>query len=120
MEEVRAADATAGALGFIDALPEGFDSWIGQQGLNLSGGQRQRIGIARAVLRAPDLLILDEATNAIDAELEDEVRANLARAFAGRTLLLVTHRQDAAMSADHVVRLQDGCVETPDLRATAG
>ena len=106
--EVRAAAALAGALGFIEALPEGFESWIGQQGLNLSGGQRQRLGIARAVLRDPDLLILDEATNALDAALEDGIRARLRRAFAGRTLVLVTHREDVALTADHVVRLQGG------------
>ena len=100
----------AGALGFIEALPEGFESWIGQQGLNLSGGQRQRLGIARAVLRDPDLLILDEATNALDAALEDGIRVRLRRAFAGRTLVLVTHREDVALTADHVVRLQGGRV----------
>ena len=107
---MRAAAALAGALGFIEALPEGFESWIGQQGLNLSGGQRQRLGIARAVLRDPDMLILDEATNALDAALEDGIRARLRRAFAGRTLVLVTHREDAALTADHVVRLQGGRV----------
>ena len=106
--EVHAAAALAGALGFIEALPEGFESWIGQQGLNLSGGQRQRLGIARAVLRDPDLLILDEATNALDAALEDGIRARLQRAFAGRTLVLVTHREDVALTADHVVCLQGG------------
>jgi len=108
--EVRAAAALAGALDFIESLPEGFESWIGQQGLNLSGGQRQRLGIARAVLRDPDLLILDEATNALDAALEDGIRARLRRAFAGRTLVLVTHREETARMADHVVRLQSGRV----------
>ena len=108
--EVHDAAALAGALGFIEALPEGLESWIGQQGLNLSGGQRQRLGIARAVLRDPDLLILDEATNALDAALEDGIRARLRRAFAGRTLVLVTHREDVALTADHVVRLQGGRV----------
>ena len=105
---LRAAAAAAGALAFIEALPDGFESWIGQQGLNLSGGQRQRIGIARAVLRDPDVLILDEATNALDAALEDEIHGNLRRAFAGRTLVLVTHRLEAASAADHVVRVRDG------------
>jgi ABC-type multidrug transport system fused ATPase/permease subunit len=108
--EVRAAAELAGALGFVEALPDGFESWIGQQGLNLSGGQRQRLGIARAVLGDPDLLILDEATNALDAALDDGIRAGLRRAFAGRTLVLVTHREEAALEADHVVRLQGGRV----------
>lgn len=108
--DLRAAAAVAGALDFIEAQPEGFESWIGQQGLNLSGGQRQRIGIARAVLREPDILILDEATNALDAELEDGIRANLRRIFAGRTLLLITHRMETAQMADHVVLVRQGCI----------
>ena len=112
--EVRAAAEAAGAIGFIEAQPEGFDSWIGQQGLNLSGGQRQRIGIARAVLRDPELLILDGATNALDAALEDEIRANLRDRFAGRTVLLITHRMETALAADHVVLVQEGCVTVAD------
>jgi len=108
--EVHAAATLAGALDFIETLPEGFEGWIGQQGLNLSGGQRQRLGIARAVLRDPELLILDEATNALDAGLEDGIRAGLRRSFAGRTLVLVTHRDEAAVTADHVVRLRGGRV----------
>jgi ABC-type multidrug transport system fused ATPase/permease subunit len=109
-EAVHAAAAAAGALGFIEAQRDGFEGWIGQQGLNLSGGQRQRIGIARAVLRDPDLLILDEATNALDAALEDEIRGNLRRLFAGRTLLLITHRMETAMAADHVVLVRGGTI----------
>ena len=108
--EVCAAAELAGALGFIEALPEGFESWIGQQGLNLSGGQRQRLGIARAVLRDPDLLILDEATNGLEATLEEGIRAGLRRAFAGRTLVVVTHRTETALAADHVVCIQGGRV----------
>ena len=108
--EVRAAAEVAGALGFIEAQADGFESWIGQQGLNLSGGQRQRLGIARAVLRDPDILIMDEATNALDASLEDGIHTRLRRIFAGRTLVLVTHREETALMADHVVRLQEGIV----------
>lgn len=107
---LRAAAAVAGALDFIDGLPDGIDSWIGQQGLNMSGGQRQRIGIARAVLCDPDLLILDEATNALDAATEARVAARLDAAFAGRTMVIVTHRASTARPGDHVVRVHQGRV----------
>ena len=95
---------------FLAGLPHGDESWIGQQGLNLSGGERQRVGIARAVLRDPDLLILDEATSALDGALEAQVRANLHAHFAGRTMLIITHRLETVRAADHVVQLTDGRV----------
>lgn len=105
-----AAAAVAGVSDFVASLPEGFGTWIGRQGWNLSGGQRQRIGIARAVLHSPDLLILDEATNALDGGLEDAIRGGMRRSFAGRTVVLITHRLETVLHADHVVCLHAGRV----------
>jgi subfamily B ATP-binding cassette protein MsbA len=100
----------SGLRDLLAGLPHGDESWIGQQGLNLSGGERQRVGIARAVLREPELLILDEATSALDAALEAQVRASLHAHFAGRTMLIITHRLETVRTVDHVVRLTEGRV----------
>jgi subfamily B ATP-binding cassette protein MsbA len=100
----------SGLSDFLAGLPHGDESWVGQQGLNLSGGQRQRVGIARAVLRDPDLLILDEATSALDGALEAQVRASLHAHFAGRTMLIITHRLETVRTVDHVIRLAEGRV----------
>jgi ABC-type multidrug transport system fused ATPase/permease subunit len=107
---IRAAANTAGILETIENLPEGFDSWIGQQGLKLSGGQRQRLGLARALLHDPDILILDEATNALDGNLEHEIWGAIRRRLAGRTLLVITHRLETVMSADQVICIGSGCL----------
>jgi len=111
-DEVALAHAyrLSGLGDFLAGLPHGDESWIGQQGLNLSGGERQRVGIARAVLREPDLLILDEATSALDSALEAQVRAGLHAHFAGRTMLIITHRLETVRAVDHVVRLAEGRV----------
>jgi subfamily B ATP-binding cassette protein MsbA len=111
-DEVALAHAyrLSGLGDFLAGLPHGDESWIGQQGLNLSGGERQRVGIARAVLREPDLLILDEATSALDSALEAQVRAGLHAHFAGRTMLIITHRLETVRTVDHVVRLTEGRV----------
>jgi len=111
-DEVALAHAyrLSGLGDFLAGLPHGDESWIGQQGLNLSGGERQRVGIARAVLREPDLLILDEATSALDGALEAQVRAGLHAHFAGRTMLIITHRLETVRTVDHVVRLTEGRV----------
>jgi subfamily B ATP-binding cassette protein MsbA len=111
-DEAALAEAyrLSGLGDFLAGLPYGDQSWVGQQGLNLSGGQRQRVGIARAVLREPDLLILDEATSALDGALETQVRANLHEHFAGRTMLIITHRLETVRTVDHVIRLAEGRV----------
>ena len=100
----------AGILDFIEQTEAGFDTWVGERGLNISGGQRQRIGIARALFDEPEILILDEATSALDGNLEAEVRTNIACYAKGRTLILITHRLDTVMSADHVVCIENGRV----------
>ncbi len=108
--EVTSAAEAAGVIEIVARSSSGFETWIGQQGLNLSGGQRQRIGVARAILRDPDLLILDEATSALDHEIEQSIRANLATRFAGRTILIITHRLETVRAVDHVICLHEGRV----------
>ncbi|WP_270934410.1 ABC transporter ATP-binding protein [Falsiroseomonas oryzae] len=119
--ELRAAAADAGILGFIEGLPAGFDTDVGDAGLNLSGGQRQRIGLARALVRNPDLLILDEATNAVDVPLESDIRARVRSRLPRATILVITHRLASAVDSDHVVCLVDGRVveEGPPSRLLA-
>lgn len=108
LSDMRKAAATARILDTIERLPDGFDTWIGQQGLKLSGGQRQRLGLALALLRDPDILILDEATNALNGGLEQAVLDAVRREMAGRTLLIVTHRLESALSADQVICVGGG------------
>lgn len=107
-EEVAIAARIAGAKEIIDSLPKGHENWIGQQGMNLSGGQRQRIALARAVLCDPQFLILDEAMSSLDRPLEETIHSALGQRFAGRTVLLITHRLETALGADHIVCLQRG------------
>jgi ABC-type multidrug transport system fused ATPase/permease subunit len=109
-ESVLAASHTAGVSEFIEALPEGYKSWIGQQGMRFSGGQRQRIGLARAVLRDPQFLMLDEAMSAIDRGLEDRIRRAIDDRFAGRTILIITHRIETVLNAHHVICVENGRV----------
>ncbi len=107
-EALRHAAATAGILDFIERLPLGFDSPLSNQGLNLSGGQRQRITLARALVRRPAVLILDEATNALDGALDDDIRQRLRAHDPEMTILVITHRLAGAATADHVVCLTEG------------
>jgi ATP-binding cassette subfamily B protein len=110
MDDVRRATALAGAADFIDALPEGYDTIVGEHGFSLSGGQRQRIAIARAVLADPRVLILDDATSSVDPTKEHEIRAALREVMAGRTTLIIAHRPATIALADRVVLLHEGRV----------
>lgn len=106
--EIVKAAADADALGFIEALPQGFDTEVGERGVRLSGGQRQRIAIARALVKDPAVLILDEATSSLDSESEAQVQAALARLMRGRTTLVIAHRLATVRAADRIVVLDRG------------
>lgn len=107
-EQIRAAAAEAQAAGFIEALPHGYDTLIGERGYRLSGGQRQRLSLARAILREPELLILDEATSALDSESEQLVQQALERFEAGHTVLLIAHRLSTIVKADQILVMRHG------------
>ena len=109
-EEVKDAARAADAHRFIEALPDGYDSQLGEKGARLSGGQRQRIAIARAILKNPPLLLLDEATSALDAQSEREVQNALENLTQGRTTLVVAHRLSTVQSADRIIVLDAGRV----------
>jgi ATP-binding cassette subfamily B protein len=106
--EVRAAADAAAATEFLDRLPEGFSTFLGEKGVRLSGGQRQRIAIARAILRNPPILLLDEATSALDAESERSVQAALERVSVGRTTLVIAHRLATVLRADRIIVIDEG------------
>jgi subfamily B ATP-binding cassette protein MsbA len=106
--DVLRAAAAANAIEFIDALPDGLDTVVGEHGVRLSGGQRQRIAIARAILRNAPILILDEATSALDAESERHVQAALDELMRGRTTLVIAHRLSTIERADRIVVLDHG------------
>jgi ATP-binding cassette, subfamily B, bacterial len=107
-DEVIAAAKAAFAHEFISALPEGYDTYLGERGVRLSGGQRQRISIARAMLKNPPLLLLDEATSALDAESERMVQRALEAAMADRSTIVIAHRLATVLRADRIVVMEGG------------
>ena len=112
-EEIIAALQAAYAYDFVQLLPQGLDTMIGEQGVRLSGGERQRLAIARALLKDPPILILDEATSSLDSESEREVQQALDRLIKGRTSLVIAHRLSTVRNADRIIVLADGrIVET--------
>jgi subfamily B ATP-binding cassette protein MsbA len=109
--EIRKAAAAANALEFIEALPRGFDTVVGEKGSRLSGGQRQRLAIARAILKNPPILVLDEATSSLDAESEALVQQALENLMVNRTTIVIAHRLSTVRRADQIVVIEDGRVQ---------
>jgi ATP-binding cassette subfamily B protein len=109
-QEARAAADAAQATAFINALPQGFDTPVGERAKTLSGGQRQRLAIARALVRNAPILLLDEATSALDAENERLVQKALHDAMSERTTLVIAHRLATVLKADRIVVMEDGRV----------
>ena len=109
-EQIERAARAAQAHGFIERLPDGYDTRVGERGVTLSGGQRQRVAIARALLADPRVLILDDATSAVDATTEQEIKSALAELMRGRTTFVIAHRLSTIALADEIVVLEDGTV----------
>jgi ATP-binding cassette subfamily B protein len=109
-EEMEAACRQAYIHDFIVSLPEGYDTMVGERGHRLSGGERQRIAIARAILKRPRILILDEATSHLDSESESYVQSALEELMNGRTTLVIAHRLSTVLAADHILVIEAGSV----------
>ena len=109
-EQIRLAARLAQAHDFISGLADGYDTVVGERGLSLSGGQRQRIALARAILRDPRVLILDDATSSVDAATEAEIRAALETVMKDRTTIIIAHRTSTLKLADTVVVIEGGTV----------
>ncbi|ODT08355.1 MAG: metal ABC transporter permease [Mesorhizobium sp. SCN 65-20] len=107
-EDVRKAAELAQISGFIERMPEGYKSMVGERGLKLSGGEKQRVAIARTILKAPPILMLDEATSALDTHTEQEIQSALDLVSKGRTTLVIAHRLSTVISADEIIVLEDG------------
>ncbi len=107
-DQVRDAARRAYALDFIDSLPEGFETLVGERGIKLSGGQRQRIAIARAILKNAPILVLDEATSALDSESEVHIQQALAQAMSGRTTIVIAHRLSTIQAMDRILVMDEG------------
>jgi ATP-binding cassette subfamily B protein len=111
MEEVREAARMAQIGSFIETLPDGFDTEVGERGLKLSGGEKQRVAIARTILKAPPILVLDEATSALDTHTEREIQGALDRVSTGRTTLVIAHRLSTVVNADEILVLEQGTIK---------
>ncbi len=109
-EDVREAARMAQVASFIEALPEGYDTQVGERGLKLSGGEKQRVAIARTILKAPPILILDEATSALDTATEREIQSAIEQVSQNRTALVIAHRLSTVVNADRIIVLQDGAI----------
>ncbi len=107
-DEIRHAAKQANALDFIDKLPKGLDTLVGERGVKLSGGQRQRIAIARAILKDAPILVLDEATSSLDSETEKLIQDALAKLMKGRTSIVIAHRLSTIAKLDRIVVLDEG------------
>jgi ATP-binding cassette subfamily B protein len=121
---VVAAAVTAEAHDFVSALPNGYDTQVGERGQKLSGGQRQRIALARAILKNPRILVLDEATSAVDNETEAAIQRSLDRVVVGRTSIIIAHRLSTVRNADVIYVMDAGRIVEQgthdDLRGAGG
>ena len=115
-EELDAACAAVGILDFVRSRPEGYDVLVGEAGASLSGGQRQRFAVARALLKKPDYLLLDEATAAMDIDGKAGVWSSIRRLMAGKTVIYVAHDAQTIANADYLVVLRSGAVEAAGSR----
>ncbi|MNI27909.1 putative multidrug export ATP-binding/permease protein [compost metagenome] len=109
-EEIESAARSAQIHDFIQSLPDGYDSQVGERGLKLSGGEKQRIAIARAILKRPSILVFDEATSALDSRTELEIQASLRAVSAERSTLIIAHRLSTIVDADDILVIDDGRV----------
>jgi ATP-binding cassette subfamily B protein len=109
-EEVRDAARMAQIGDFIESLPLGYETQVGERGLKLSGGEKQRVAIARTILKAPPILILDEATSALDTHTEREIQSALDTVARDRTTLVIAHRLSTVVDADEIIVLRDGVI----------